>query len=277
MNALSQPSFTGPDLQAVKQRQQSVWSTGDYPAVGTTLQIVGETLAENLDLAPGERVLDVAAGNGNATLAAARRFCDVVSTDYVEAWLRKGMERAQAEGLAVAFREADAENLPFEDASFDIVTSTFGVMFTADQDAAARAMMRVCRPGGRIGMANWTANGFIGQVFKTIGRHAPPPTGVRSPLEWASKTRLEELFGEFAASISVTSRTFVFRYRSARTWVESWREIYGPMNKAFQTVGTDGASALEDDLIALAETASIGGSRGMIVPAEYSEVVITRR
>ena len=277
MNALSQPSFTGPDLQAVKQRQQSVWSTGDYPAVGTTLQIVGETLAENLDLAPGERVLDVAAGNGNATLAAARRFCDVVSTDYVEAWLRKGMERAQAEGLAVAFREADAENLPFEDASFDVVTSTFGVMFTADQDAAARAMMRVCRPGGRIGMANWTANGFIGQVFKTIGRHAPPPAGVRSPLEWASKTRLEELFGENAASISITFRTFVFRYRSARTWVESWREIYGPMNKAFQTVGNDGASALEDDLIALAETASIGGSRGMIVPGEYAEVVITRR
>lgn len=277
MNALSQPSFTGPDLQAVKQRQQSVWSTGDYPAVGTTLQIVGETLAENLDLAPGERVLDVAAGNGNATLAAARRFCDVVSTDYVEAWLRKGMERAQAEGLAVAFREADAENLPFEDASFDVVTSTFGVMFTADQDAAARAMMRVCRPGGRIGMANWTANGFIGQVFKTIGRHAPPPAGVRSPLEWASKTRLEELFEENAASISITSRTFVFRYRSAQTWVESWREIYGPMNKAFQTVGNDGASALEDDLIALAETASIGGSRGMIVPAEYAEVVITRR
>lgn len=277
MNALDQSTFTGPDLKAVKQRQQTVWSTGDYPAVGTTLQIVGEQLAETLDLAPGERVLDVAAGNGNATLAAARRFCDVVSTDYVEAWLRNGMERAKAERLPVAFREADAEALPFDNASFDVVTSTFGVMFTADQDAAANAMLRVCRPGGRIGMANWTPAGFIGQVFKTIGRHMPPPAGVRSPLEWSSKTRLTELFGAGAARISVTSKTFVFRYRSAADWVESWREIYGPMNKAFQAVGDEGAAALEADLITLAEAASTGGARGMIVPAEYAEIVIDKR
>ncbi|WP_421981915.1 class I SAM-dependent methyltransferase [Roseibium sp.] len=277
MNALNQPSFEGPDLKAVKQRQQTVWSTGDYPAVGTTLQIVGEMLAEELDLAPGERVLDVAAGNGNATLAAARRFCDVVSTDYVEAWLRAGMERAKAEGLAVAFREADAEALPFDDATFDVVTSTFGVMFTADQDAAAQSMLRVLRPGGRIGMANWTPAGFIGQVFKTIGRHMPPPAGVRSPLEWASEDRLTDLFGHEAASISVSSRKFVFRYRSARDWVETWREIYGPMNKAFQAVGEAGAEALEADLVAVAEMASVGGERAMIVPAEYAEVIIQKR
>ncbi|WP_305987294.1 class I SAM-dependent methyltransferase [Roseibium sp. MMSF_3544] len=277
MNALDQSSFSGPDLKEIKQRQQTVWSTGDYPAVGTTLQIVGETLAEALDLAPGERVLDVAAGNGNATLAAARRFCDVVSTDYVEAWLKNGMERAKAERLPVAFREADAENLPFDDTSFDVVTSTFGVMFTADQDAAARSMLRVCKPGGRIGMANWTAAGFIGQVFKTIGRHMPPPAGVRSPLEWASEARLQDLFGNEATSIAITSRTFVFRYRSARDWVESWREIYGPMNKAFQAVGAEGAAALEADLVGLAEAASVGGERAMIVPAEYAEIVIHKR
>ena len=276
MNVLNQPSFEGPDLKAVKQRQQTVWSTGDYPAVGTTLQIVGETLAEVLDLAPGERVLDVAAGNGNATLAAARRFCNVVSTDYVEAWLKAGMERARAEGLSVAFREADAEDLPFDDATFDVVTSTFGVMFTADQEAAAQSMMRVLKPGGRIGMANWTPAGFIGQVFKTIGRHMPPPAGVRSPLEWASEDRLRELFAPQAASITVASRQFVFRYRSARDWVETWREIYGPMNKAFQTVGEEGAEALETDLVALAEAASIGGERAMIVPAEYAEIVIRK-
>ncbi len=276
MNVLNQPSFEGPDLKAVKQRQQTVWSTGDYPAVGTTLQIVGETLAEALDLAPGERVLDVAAGNGNATLAAARRFCNVVSTDYVEAWLKAGMERARAEGLAVAFREADAEDLPFGDATFDVVTSTFGVMFTADQEAAAQSMLRVLKPGGRIGMANWTPAGFIGQVFKTIGRHMPPPAGVRSPLEWASEDRLRELFAPQAASITVASRQFVFRYRSARDWVETWREIYGPMNKAFQAVGEEGAEALETDLVALAEAASIGGERAMIVPAEYAEIVIRK-
>ncbi|MEM8701645.1 MAG: class I SAM-dependent methyltransferase [Pseudomonadota bacterium] len=276
MNALNQPSFEGPDLKAVKQRQQTVWSTGDYPAVGTTLQIVGETLAEALDLAPGERVLDVAAGNGNATLAAARRFCNVVSTDYVEAWLKAGMERARAEGLAVAFREADAEDLPFGDATFDVVTSTFGVMFTADQEAAAQSMLRVLKPGGRIGMANWTPAGFIGQVFKTIGRHMPPPAGVRSPLEWASEDRLRELFAPQAASITVASRKFVFRYRSARDWLETWREIYGPMNKAFQAVGEEGAEALETDLIAVAEAASIGGERAMIVPAEYAEIVIRK-
>lgn len=277
MNAIDKPIPARPDLSAVKQRQRTVWSTGDYPAVGTTLQIVGETLAEALDLAPGERVLDVAAGNGNATLAAARRFCDVVSTDYVDAWLRNGMERAEAERLPVAFREADAEALPFDDASFDIVTSTFGVMFTADQEAAAQEMSRVCRAGGRIGMANWTANGFIGQLFKTIGRHVPPPPNVCSPLEWASEARLSQLFGADASDISVSMRTFVFRYRSAQDWVDIWRDIYGPMNKAFEAVGTDGSDALEADLVALAGRASSGGSRAMIVPAEYAEVIIRKR
>ena len=175
------PAPTLPDLSAVKTRQQGAWSSGDYATVGTTLQIVGETLCEALDLRAGQKVLDVAAGNGNVTLAAARRWCEVVSTDYVPALLERGRERAAAERLAIEFREADAEALPFADASFDAVVSTFGVMFTADQDKAAAELVRVCKPGGKIGLANWTPDGFIGQLFKTIGKYMPPPAGVKSP------------------------------------------------------------------------------------------------
>ncbi|MEM0908183.1 MAG: class I SAM-dependent methyltransferase [Pseudomonadota bacterium] len=265
-----------PDLVAVKQRQQATWAAGDYAIVGTTLQIVGESLAEAMDLLPGERVLDVAAGNGNASLAAARRFCDVVSTDYVGAWLKNGMKRAEAERLAIAFREADAEDLPFEDGSFAAVMSTFGVMFTANQEMAASELIRVCRNGGRIGLANWTPSGFVGQVFKTIGRHVPPPQGVSSPALWGTQERLDELFGADAAEIVATKRQFVFRYRSASDWVELWRRIYGPMNKAFQALSEQEADALDADLTALAEQSSVHPDK-MIVPSEYLEVVIRRR
>src|SRR4051794_14367785 len=191
--ALEKPAPAQPDLSAVKQRQQGAWSSGDYAIVGTTLQIVGEQLCEALNLRPGSKVLDVAAGNGNATLAAARRWCDVTSTDYVPALLDRGRERATAERLSVQFREADAEALPFTDASFDVVMSTFGVMFTPDQDKAAAEMMRVCKPRGKIGLANWTPQGFIGQLFKTLGRHLPPPAGVKSPALWGTQARLNEM------------------------------------------------------------------------------------
>lgn len=265
-----------PDLLAVKERQQMMWSAGDYSMVGVTLQIVGETLAEALDLIPGERVLDVAAGNGNATLAAARRQCNVVSTDYVAAWLADGKARADAEALPVAFEEADAENLPFGAGMFDVVTSTFGVMFTANQEKAAAELARVTRSGGRIGLANWTPQGFIGTVFKTIGRHMPPPAGVRSPAEWGTETRLHELFRDTAQQIRIERRQFVFRYPSAAAWIDSWRQIYGPLAKAFDGLGEpDRQAALRADLIAAAEGAS-RSSRAMIVPGEYLEVVITR-
>jgi SAM-dependent methyltransferase/quercetin dioxygenase-like cupin family protein len=204
------------DLAAVKGRQQSAWSSGDYAVVGTTLQIVGEELCEALDLRPGSKVLDVAAGNGNATLAAARRWCEVTSTDYVPALLERGRERATAERLAIDFRQADAEALPFPDASFDVVVSTFGVMFTADQDKAAAELLRVCKPGGKIGLANWTPEGFIGQLFKTLGKHLPPPAGVKSPALWGTRARLNEMFGAQASNINAEPRMFVFRYRSAR-------------------------------------------------------------
>ena len=233
MSAVISASSPSVDLAAVKARQQAAWSAGNYAVVGTTLQIVGEILCEALDLRAGSRVLDVAAGNGNATLAAARRWCDVTSTDYVSSLLESGRARAQAEGHTIQFREADAENLPFPDESFDAVLSTFGVMFTADQDQAASELVRVCKPGGKIGLANWTPESFIGQLFKTIANYVPPAAGVKSPALWGTNARLEELFGEAAQEIRITRRDFTFRYRSPSHWIEVFRTYYGPMNRTF--------------------------------------------
>jgi len=202
------------DLTAVKSRQQATWSSGDYAVIGTTLAITGELLCEAVELRPGQRVLDVAAGNGNATLAAARRWADVTSTDYVAALLERGRAKAAAERLPVTFREADAEDLPFADRAFDVVLSVFGVMFTPNQEQAAHELLRVCRPGGKIGLANWTPDGFIGHVFRTIGTYVPPPAGVKPPARWGTKERLDELFGDGIAQLTIKRRMFVFRYRS---------------------------------------------------------------
>lgn len=268
---------TQPDLSAVKQRQQGAWSSGDYAVVGTTLQIVGEQLCEALDLRAGSKVLDVAAGNGNVTLAAARRWCDVTSTDYVPALLERGRERATAEHLKVEFREADAEALPFADASYDVVVSTFGVMFTPDQDKAASELARVCRSGGKIGLANWTPQGFIGQLFKTIGKHLPPPAGVKSPALWGTKARLEEMFGRTASDISAEPRMFVFRYRSPDHWLDVFKTFYGPMLKAFAALDADGQAALKRDLLALAGEFNHADDGTVVVHSEYLEAVITKR
>jgi len=265
------------DLAAVKTRQQAAWSTGNYAVVGTTLQIVGENLCEALDLRAGNRVLDVAAGNGNATLAAARRWCDVTSTDYVPSLLESGRARAQAEGYAIEFQEADAENLPFADASFDAVVSTFGVMFTPNQDKAASELARVCRPGGRIGLANWTPESFIGQLFKTIGKYVPPAPGVKSPGLWGTKARLEELFGKAAREIRTTNRDFTFRYRSPSHWIEVFRTYYGPMTKTFGALDAEKQAAFTRDLLALMESGNRSGDRTLVLPSEYLEVVIERR
>ena len=264
------------DLTAVKTRQQGAWSSGDYAVVGTTLQIVGETLCEAVDIRSGQRVLDVAAGNGNATLAAARRFADVVSTDYVGALLERGRERAAAERLAVTFQEADAEDLPFADSSFDVVLSTFGVMFTPDQERAAQEMMRVCRPGGKIGLANWTPDSFIGQLFKTIGKYVPPAPGVKPPALWGSREHLQALFGADAA-IAAQSRHFMFRYRSPQHWLEIFRDYYGPVHKAFAAIEPAARDALEADLYALLDTVNVAEDGTLVAPSEYLEVVITRR
>lgn len=268
-------STAGPDLAALKARQQLAWAAGNYAVVGTTLQIVGEKLAETLDLRGGETVLDLAAGNGNATLAAARRWCRVTSTDYVPALLEQGRRRAEAEGLDIDFQPADAEALPFRDQQFDVVLSTFGVMFAPDQEAVAAEMLRVCRPGGRIGLANWTPESFIGQLFKTIGRFIPPPEGVKSPLLWGTQERLEDLFGA-AGGVSILPRSFVFRYRSAGHWIEVFRNWYGPVHKVFAALSPEKQTELEEALTELVFRFNRADDGTMVAPSDYLEVVITR-
>jgi ubiquinone/menaquinone biosynthesis C-methylase UbiE len=263
------------DLAAIKARQQIAWSAGDYAIVGTTAQIVGETLCEAVDLRSGQYVLDVAAGNGNATLAAARRYAKVTSTDYVGALLERGRERAQAERLPVTFQEADAEALPFADASFDVVLSTFGVMFAPNQQQAASELIRVCRPGGKIGLANWTPESFIGQVFKSIGKYVPPAPGMKSPALWGSRAHLDMLFAGKGA-VAATAKTFAFRYRSPQHWVEIFRGYYGPVLKAFEAIDAEARPALEADLYALLEKFNVAEDGTLVVPSEYLEVVITK-
>lgn len=272
---LSPASPVAPDFTAIKKRQQATWASGDFAVVGTTLQIVGEMLAEAADVCAGERVLDVAAGNGNATLAAARRYADVTSTDYVPELLEKGRLRAEAEGLVVEFDVADAEALPYETASFDVVLSTFGVMFAPDHTRAAREMLRVVRPSGRIAMANWTPDGLIGRLFKIIGAYVPPPAGVRSPALWGTEAHLVSMFGPYARDIRVEHKMFPFRYHSAAHFVQVFRDFYGPTHTAFAAL--DGAKqvALSRDIMAVLTELDISTRRGLVVPAEYAEIVIT--
>jgi ubiquinone/menaquinone biosynthesis C-methylase UbiE len=263
-----------PDYAAIKQRQQATWGSGDYAVIGTTLQIVGERLCEAIDLRADEFVLDVAAGNGNATLAAARRFANVISTDYVPALLERAQERANAERLTIKFRQADAEALPCADDKYDVVLSTFGVMFTPDQEKAASELTRVVRRGGRIGLACWTPDGFIGQLFKTMGRHVPPPAGVKSPALWGTEARLAELFPNH--KVTATRQIFNFRYKSAEHWLDVFRTFYGPTHRAFAALDADKQAALQADIFELLARMNRGGESALIVPSEYLEAVIVR-
>jgi ubiquinone/menaquinone biosynthesis C-methylase UbiE len=265
------------DLKELKTRQHGAWSSGDYAIVGTTLQIVGEELCEAMDLRSGAKVLDVAAGNGNATLAAARRWCDVTSTDYVPSLLERGRIRAAAESLSVQFKEADAEALPFADGSFDAVMSTFGVMFTPNQDKAAAELVRVCRSGGTIGLANWTPDGFIGQLFKTLGKYLPPPAGAKSPALWGTRARITEMFGTAASSIKAEPRYFAFRYRSPKHFLDVFKTYYGPMLKAFTALDEMKRQGLASDLLALIDKLNRADDGTMVVRSEYLEIVITKR
>jgi ubiquinone/menaquinone biosynthesis C-methylase UbiE len=263
-----------PDFTAIKSKQNAAWASGDYARIGTTLQIVGEDLAEAMDLSAGAKVLDVAAGNGNATLAFARRCCDVTSTDYVEALLARGRERATAEGLDVHYQVADAEQLPFGNASFDAVVSTFGVMFAPNQLRAADEMLRVCRPGGRIGMANWTPDGFIGQLFKTLGAHVAPPSGVNSPALWGSEAWLEQVFAKKSRSITTRKNAFVFRYRSPEHFIQFFRTYYGPVHKAFLALDAAGQASLAADIHQLVGRLNTATDGTMRLPSNYLEIVI---
>jgi ubiquinone/menaquinone biosynthesis C-methylase UbiE len=274
MSTVMASTVHSPDFAAAKARQQVAWSTGNYAVVGTTLQIVGETLCEALDLRSGSSVLDVAAGNGNASLAAARRWCDVTSTDYVASLLEAGRIRSLAEGHAIRFQEADAEQLPFADASFDVVVSTFGVMFTPNQEQAASELLRVSKPGGKIGLTNWTPESFIGQVFRAIGRYLPPAPGLKPPALWGTRARIEELFGRDARRISTASRQFTFRYHSPAHWIEVFRSYYGPMHKTYAALDSEKQDAFTQDLLALMARDNQSGDKSLVLPSEYLEVVI---
>jgi SAM-dependent methyltransferase len=267
-------TMTDLDLDAIKNKQQATWASGDYSVIGTTLQIVGESLCETLDLPAGSNVLDVAAGNGNVSLAAARRGCDVMCTDYVETLLEGAQRRAEADGLTdrLHTRFADAEALPFDDDSFDAVVSTFGVMFCPDPARAAAEMLRVCRPGGRIGLANWTPTGFVGHMFKVIGAHVPPPAGIQSPLLWGTRDRLEELLGT-GARVEATPKHFVFRYRSADEFFDTFITYYGPTFRAWNALDEDGQASFRRDLTALADQHNRSTEGALAVASEYLEVV----
>ena len=267
-----------PDLEAIKARQQATWSTGDYHVIATQIQIVAELLIERLDVRSTERVLDVATGSGNAAIAAARRGCEVVGIDYVPALLERARRRSKAEGLSIDFVEGDAEALTFLDGSFDVVTSVFGAMFAPDQDRTAAELLRVTRSGGRIGVVAHTPDGFIGQLFRTIARHVPPPAGLRSPIQWGTEVRLRELFGAETSDIRTEKRTYAFRGRSAEAWVETWRREYGPIRKAFDAVsGVGGRVALEQDIVELIGRFNRAADGTMVVPSEYLEAVIVKR
>jgi ubiquinone/menaquinone biosynthesis C-methylase UbiE len=273
---LQQLATPAPDFVAIKRRQQATWASGDFAVIGTTLQIVGETLAEAVDIRAGEQVLDVAAGNGNASLAAARRFASVTSTDYVPALLERGAARARAEGLQICFEVADAEALPYGDGCFDAALSTFGVMFAPDHARAAAEMLRVVRAGGRIGLANWTPEGFVGRLLALVARHVPPAPGLESPALWGTEPHIVRLFGRQAFEIQAERRTFFMRYESPSHWLQVFRDYYGPTHQAFAALDPEGQRALELEITGLLEGMNIGGPQSLVVPAEYLQVVLVR-
>jgi SAM-dependent methyltransferase len=277
MNGIESTTSTTAELDAIKAKQNATWSSGDFGIIGTTLQIVGESLCEAVDLRAGSTVLDVAAGNGNCSLAAARRWCDVTSTDYVPALLEDGRRRAAAERLSIKFQEADAEALPFEKESFDVVLSSFGVMFTPNHERSSGELLRVSRRGGKIGLANWTPTGFIGKLFGVIGRHVPPPTALTPPSRWGAEDYLDKLFRGSASDIHTTPRDFVFRYKSAQHWIDVFRTWYGPVHKAFAGLPPEKQQQLNDDLHALIRDFNTSGDSTAVIPSEYLEVVITKR
>ena len=265
-----------PDLAAVKQRQQQTWASADYAAVAALIVPMAEALAQNAGLRAGDRVLDVATGSGNAALAAARCGCEVTGIDYVPALLERARARAAAEGLEIEFAEGDAEHLAFPDASSDAVLSCLGVMFAPDQERAAAELVRVCRPGGTIGLVNWTPAGFIGQLLRTVGKHVPPPAGVRPPPQWGTEERLRELLGDAVSRLDIQRRTFVFRFRSPDHFATFFRDNYGPVHKAFGALDEPGRERFYDDLTALAREHDREEGPSVAMTAEYLEVVATR-
>lgn len=271
---MNQTTGQTPDYDAIKAKQNAVWSAGDYAIVGSTLQIVGEQLCAALDATPNAKFLDVAAGNGNVTIAAARRWCDVTSTDYVPALLESGRRRADANGMSINYKVADAENLPFEDGSYDFVASSFGVMFTPNQAKSASEMARVCRKGGKIGLANWTPESFIGDVFKLVGRFVPPPAGLSSPALWGTEDRLQEFFGGIAENIRIEKKIFDFRYKSVDHFIDVFSTYYGPTLKVLEALDEAGRARFTGELRDLLGSWNEATDGTLSIPSEYLEVVV---
>ncbi|SDJ43277.1 class I SAM-dependent methyltransferase [Streptomyces indicus] len=264
-----------PTLEGIKAKQQATWASGDYGVIAALIHPMAEHLVQAADLSHGARVLDVASGTGNAAIAAARCGCRVTATDYVPQLLERGAARARAEGLDLAFEEADAEALPYADGSFDAVLSVVGVMFAPHQEAAAAELTRVCRPGGTIALANWTPDGFIGRLFKTIGRHLPPPPGIQPPPLWGDEARVRELFGDRVRQVTFAPRDMVFRFGSAAGFADCFRTYYGPTLKAMEALG-EGGKALYEDMVALADEHNTATDGTLKVPSRYVEVIAVK-
>lgn len=267
---------TQPTLTTIKERQQKTWTSGDYAKIGNPLVIMGERLCETVDLRSGQKVLDVATGSGNTAISAARRFCEVTGLDYVPELIEQARKRAEAEHLDITFEVGDAEEVPYPDGSFDAVLSTVGVMFAPDQEKAAGELLRICKPGGTIGLANWVPDGYIGNVFRTVGKHFPPPPGIKPPPLWGTEERLQELLGDDVSSLETRRRTYMFRYLSAEHFIERFRSYYGPMRKAFESLDEDGRQALESDLKELIHYWNVSGDETAVLPSDYLEVVGVR-
>lgn len=274
---MSTASSSGPDLAAVTRRQQKIWSQGDFAAIGSLHQIVSELLCEAVDLHAGQQVLDVACGSGNTAIAAARRFCEVTGLDFVPTLLDRARARADAEGLPVTFEEGDASRLPFADATFDAVLSTFGCMFAPDQARTAAEMARVCRPGGKIGMASWTPDSLPGTVFRIVAGYIPPAPGLQPPTRWGTEAGLRDVFGDTISDLRIERRDFIMRYRSANHWLDYFRENFGPLVSAFAALDADGQHRLADELLACVAAINTATDGTLVAPAEYLEVVIMRR
>lgn len=269
-------SMDAPDFTAIKTRQRQAWASGDYHVIASLIVPISERLCDTVELRAGERVLDVATGSGNTAIAAARRLCTVTGIDYEPGLLERARTRAAAEGLSVTFEEGDAEDLAADDGVYDVVLSTLGVMFTPNQEQAARELLRVSRPGGRIGLANWAHDGWIGEMLRVVGRYLPPPAGLRPATRWGTEDGLRELLGVGTASLQITRQTFLWRFESAEQYLDLFRTYYGPVVKAFAALNAPRADALARNLLDAARRFAHDADGTLLVRADYLEAVAVK-